>query len=130
MRQIRRNVFETNSSSVHSITICMKSDFDKWISGEVYLNKNGGWRSYSVYKRKQFVTKEEAIDILIKSEYSPVRDLTALEDDELEDYFRDKGIYTYDNYVNDYFESFESYEQSFTTPNRDEIVAFGYYGHD
>ena len=53
MRQIRRNVFETNSSSVHSMTICMKSDFDKWVSGEVYLNKNGGWRSYSVYKRKK-----------------------------------------------------------------------------
>lgn len=28
-RQIRNNVFETNSSSVHSMTICMKDDFDK-----------------------------------------------------------------------------------------------------
>ena len=28
-RQVRRGVFETNSSSVHSITMCMKSDFDK-----------------------------------------------------------------------------------------------------
>lgn len=28
-RQIRRGVFETNSSSVHSLTMCMESDFNK-----------------------------------------------------------------------------------------------------
>lgn len=38
MRQIRRGVFETNSSSVHSITMCMKSDYDKWVNGELYLD--------------------------------------------------------------------------------------------
>ena len=33
-RQIRRGVFETNSSSTHSITMCMKSDYDRWSNGE------------------------------------------------------------------------------------------------
>ena len=39
MRQIRRNVFETNSSSTHSITMCMKSEFDKWVAGELVWDK-------------------------------------------------------------------------------------------
>lgn len=127
MRQVRRNVFETNSSSTHSITICMESDYDKWIAGEVYLNKNGGWCSNSIYKEKQFVTKEEAIDILTNSKYPPKCDLITLEDGELEDYFRGEEIYTYDNYGYGYL---ESYEESFTTPNGDKIVAFGQYGYD
>lgn len=29
MRIVRKNVFETNSSSTHSITMCSESDFDK-----------------------------------------------------------------------------------------------------
>lgn len=33
-RQIRRGVFETNSSSVHSLTMCTQSDYEKWKDGE------------------------------------------------------------------------------------------------
>lgn len=35
MKQIRRNVFETNSSSVHSITMCSLEDYEKWKRGEL-----------------------------------------------------------------------------------------------
>ena len=42
-RQIRRGVFETNSSSTHSLTICLKSDYDKWNNGNVFLFKGSGW---------------------------------------------------------------------------------------
>lgn len=38
-RQVRRGVFETNSSSVHSITMCMKSEFDKWKSKELVFDE-------------------------------------------------------------------------------------------
>lgn len=34
-RQIRCGVFETNSSSTHSICICTKEDYDKWKNGEM-----------------------------------------------------------------------------------------------
>lgn len=33
MRQIRKNVFETNSSSTHSITICTQQEFDEFKKG-------------------------------------------------------------------------------------------------
>ena len=35
MKHIRRGTFETNSSSTHSICICMKEDYNKWIAGEM-----------------------------------------------------------------------------------------------
>lgn len=34
-RQIRCGVFETNSSSVHSLTMCTESDYEKWQDGEL-----------------------------------------------------------------------------------------------
>lgn len=35
MKQIRRGVFETNSSSTHSITICTREEFEKFENGEL-----------------------------------------------------------------------------------------------
>lgn len=37
-RQIRRGVFETNSSSTHSITMCSKEEYEKWRKGELLLD--------------------------------------------------------------------------------------------
>lgn len=31
---IRRGVFETNSSSTHSLSIASKEDFDAWVNGK------------------------------------------------------------------------------------------------
>lgn len=38
-KQIRRGVFETNSSSVHSLTMCTSSDYDKWKNGELVWSR-------------------------------------------------------------------------------------------
>lgn len=39
MRQIRRNVFETNSSSTHSLTMCSEDEFDNWRNGLILFDK-------------------------------------------------------------------------------------------
>ena len=97
MRQIRRNVFETNSSSTHSITICMKSEFDKWAEGELVLDRCGD--------RLVPITPE-------------------IQDEIGGDYL------TYDQFHDwDYME-YETFEESYTTPNGEEIMSFGYYGYD
>ena len=36
-RQIRQGVFETNSSSTHSITMCSGKVYDAWKAGELYF---------------------------------------------------------------------------------------------
>ena len=107
--------------------MCLKSDYNKWEAGEVYLNENSGWSSNSPYKEKQFITKEEAIDILTDNKYPPEKDLTELDSEDLEDIFRDEEIYTYENYWRDYL---EDYSATFTTPNGDTVVAFGQFGYD
>ncbi len=100
MRQIRRNVFETNSSSTHSITICMKSEFDKWVAGELAWDR---W-----HKKLVPITPEVQKSM----------------DDGDGDYL------TYDQFSDwDYME-YETYENNYTTPNGDKIVAFGYYGYN
>ena len=38
-RQIRHGVFETNSSSTHSICICTKNDYEKWKKGELLYSR-------------------------------------------------------------------------------------------
>jgi len=53
MRTIRRGVFETNSSSTHSISIVSKEEFDKWKNGELL---------YDRYE-KLFLTKDESQEL-------------------------------------------------------------------
>jgi hypothetical protein len=38
MRQIRQSVFETNSSSTHSITIVSKEDYENWEKDNLFIN--------------------------------------------------------------------------------------------
>lgn len=98
MFSIRRNVFETNSSSTHSLCICTQEEYDKWKNKEAIYNR----------------CNEELIS---------AEDYLKLEDN----WFKEE-CQTYDEYINnDYL---EYYEEKFTTPSGDKMVAFGKYGYD
>lgn len=108
MRTIRRGVFETNSSSVHSMTMCSKSEYDKWKNGEVYYNL---WR-------RCFVPCDE------EENGVPYCKMT-------DDTRRDYGILTieeYDAYIDDSY--YESFYRTYTASNDEEIIAFGFFGRD
>ena len=99
-RQIRRGVFERNSSSVHSLTMCMESDFNKWVAGELVWSRWG----------------DELVPITDEIKKS-------MEEDERE-------YLTYEQF-NDYdYIDYETFEDSYTTPNGETVKSFGYYGHD
>lgn len=117
---IRRGVFETNSSSVHSLTLCNASDFNKWISGEML---------YSIEDDK-FVPVTEV---------DPSRIITPdMEVDEDNgmwgywDYTYEKGWYlSYNTYCTHYkeetyFDIFEEYKNIGGV----DVAAFGYFGED
>ena len=109
MRTIRRGVFETNSSSVHSMTMCSKSEYDKWENGELYYNL---WRG-------RFVSPDEIIDGI---PYCQMAD-----DVRAEDY----GILTieeYDAYIDNHY--YESFGETYTASNGEEVVTFGFFGRD
>ena len=115
-RQIRRGVFETNSSSVHSLTMCSGEEYKKWENGEILYWQ---WQN-------KFGTREEIIrELKSKSWFSNV---DWSNEDKVNDIFSDEGIQTCEEFFdNEYYETFE---ERHITPSGDEVVAFGYYGHD
>ena len=106
--QIRRGVFETNSSSVHSITMCTGSDFDRWTDGELLF-----WED-----EKKFGTREEIIEDLKKSTWYDGKlrypDINWDDKDQVSDIFNDENIKMFNQYFqNDWF---ETYWEAYTTP--------------
>jgi hypothetical protein len=122
-RQIRRGVFETNSSSTHSMTMMMKSDYEKWHNENLYLFDGWtfGWAKEDAPKEKMLYTKDEAIAFMKKNRY--YKDADSIDDEML----REEKFISSDDEGSDYFESF--YEE-FTTPSGETVVAFGEYGYD
>lgn len=122
-RQIRRGVFETNSSSTHSLTMCSGEDYDKWQRDEVLY-----WRD-----KDKFGTREEIIEELkvMRSSYSGelyYDNVNWDNEDEVSDVFLDEGIQTCEEFFdNEYYETFYD---SYVTKNGDVVVSFGYYGYD
>ena len=131
-RQVRRNVFETNSSSVHSLTMCMKSDFDKWETDDLLLFTGSGWGYPDDNKpqRNHFYTKEEAIDFEKSSRYAPSEDFDWDNDEAVMEMLHDNEWYDFDYWEDNYCSEYETFEDSLITPNGEKIIAFGYYGHD
>lgn len=117
-RQIRRRVFETNSSSVHSITMCSGDEFEKWENGEVLF-----WR-----EQEKFATRSEIIEEMRTmkwSDGSPYYDDIDWDDDEaVEEFFFNEGIKTYDQFFDN--ERFEAYCEEYETKSGKKVIAFGY----
>ena len=113
-KQIRVGVFETNSSMTHALTICTEEEYEKWQNGEIF------WDNFN--DRMETKTREELMKEFEEYEYR----------DRYEDFDEwrreNKSLLTYDEDDENYY--FEHFERCFTTPSGDEMVAFGYYGHD
>jgi uncharacterized beta-barrel protein YwiB (DUF1934 family) len=111
--QVRQGVFETNSSSTHSLCIVDKSDYDKWKKGELYLQDSD-----------EFITYDEAVAYIKKHE----KEVDVNDKEAMEELFRENDIKTMDEFFDD--ECLESFEETYKTKSGDEIVAFGLYGRD
>ena len=130
-RIIRGGVFETNSSSSHSLTLTDLETFEKWKNGELLFDNYGG----------KFYTKEEAIEKLKKDgvnvdskneeddyEWCEECDCPLEECDCQPDIFRDNDLFSYsdyEEYVNEYSE--DVFEEIHTTPGGEKVIAFGHY---
>ena len=118
MITIRQNTFETNSSSTHSICICTKDQYNKWVHGELFLNES--YDKDNILEDKEYITKEEAINFLKHYGYFDE------ENEDLDYQLRDNEIYSYNSW-GDYY---EHDSHSFTTPSGDEMVVECYYGYN
>ena len=121
-KQIRRGVFETNSSSVHSITMCSRDEYSKWERGEVLF-----WKD-----QDKFGTKEDIIsELKTRKWYSGelrYPDTDWNDEDTVYDIFSDEGIQTEKQFWDNC--DYEIFSDTYTTKSGEVIKAFGYYGHD
>lgn len=133
--QIRRSIFETNSSSVHSITMVSGSEYEKWKNGELLYDR----------LNRKLVTKEE-IEKIKESDKKQCEKHNCkfyeyIYDYENYDYYYDyykedsyKDLYfrflTNDKFFDlNYFE-YTTFAKSYITNNGEEVVAFGFYGYN
>lgn len=116
-KTIRKGVFETNSSSTHSITICTSEEYKKFLNGELYVDYNG-----HLYTLEQIEAKYEKDNREWKEKYGQNYA------NNIEHYMELAGFYDYQKWED--YDYLEEYKESYTTPNGEEIVAFGKYGYD
>lgn len=138
MIKIRRDTFETNSSSTHTITIITAEEYEKWHEGKLLLqkysdrlvpvreltdaDKRDAKEEYEV-NRKIYWQKWEDMDEYsrnqVYAEYSAKlmgNDPNLLTEKQWDEWCADRGM--------------ETSCVSYTTPSGDKIVAFGYGGYD
>ena len=146
--QVRQGVFETNSSSTHTLTICSKDDYDKWKRGDVFW-LNGSW--HKLYTDKDFVTPEELEELAEKyneeqqeyidagDKFAKVLDIDKVlnerpDYDSWSDSYWNTERSALEAYTTDDFyvcnDELATYSKTFTSPSGDEMVAFGAFGYD
>lgn len=125
MRQIRNNVFETNSSSTHSLTICSKSEYERW-GEDLWFDMDddefipAGWTGDDIENVKQYYEErngEGTWESLNQEE----------QDVELTEYYwsvcKDESEWLDKREL-------ETFYTEYTSPSGDEIVVFGRFGYD
>lgn len=128
-KQIRRGVFETNSSTTHSCTIMMEDDYNRWENEELYLFDGypGTFPEDNRPKHGNLYTKSEVIEFLKAYDKKYNYDPSDYEDDDIfEDARRCEEFKSFAD-SNEYL---EAYFESFTTPSGETVVAFGEYGYN
>ena len=138
MVTVRRSVFETNSSSTHSITICSKKQFDDWMAGKCFFNVDT--EKFVVPDMSHIEEyKNEAVEqykrLKDNDPYSVSWAMLASEDQQryidahvkyrLEQERDNYNCLSYDGYKLYHKEGCEYTEKFFTTEHGDEVAAFG-----
>ena len=131
--QIRSNMFETNSSSVHSLIMCDWGEWEKWETGLTYFNfYTEKFEDTEIIEAKikaefeQYLTEE---GIIFKGEDAETEKFAAFDDFELE-WERDNETYSSSDFFEYVCNYCETFAQHHTTKNGDEVVAFGFFGRD
>ena len=133
MIKIRYSVFETNSSSVHNMTLCDTNDYARWVNGEVLFNTGHG-SSWGGNDWPQFVPVDEASKYDKYYPYPEAEDpydgsfKVVNEDGKTE--WHPRTLVTFGEYQYYVVGDFDQFKEEHITPSGDEVIAFGYCGYD
>lgn len=117
MIQARFGVFETNSSSTHSMIICTEEEYQKLKDNELYLDE---WSD-------KVITRDDALMRASKDSGYTTEELEKMDSERLSEILHEfseiVSLYDWREYLDhDY--------NHFTTPSGDQMVAICAYGHD
>lgn len=147
MKQIRKNVFETNSSSTHTLAICTEDEYKDWQDGKLLFNK---WNETFI-KNTIKITKQdrkEAEEYYTRSKGKYYKDWSELTDAEREEYtynrvsqqrrqeknslfddYEGSGL-TYQEFMQDCGnDGLETDVSHYTSPSGDKLVITCAYGY-
>ncbi len=102
--------FETNSSSVYSLTMCLKADYDRWASDNFLLFTGSGWCYPEENKpqKNHFYTKEEVIAFEKSSKYAPSTDFDWNDEDAVMEMLHENEWYDSDYWDDCYGNEYET----------------------
>lgn len=145
MKQIRCNVFETNSSSTHTLAICTEDEYKKWQEGKMLFNK---WNETFI-KNSINITKQDKVEAeekynTYKGKY--YKDWSELTEEERNEYtynyiaqqrrqeksfsFEEDGL-TYQEFMQDCSNGgLETETSRYTSPSGDKLVITCAYGYN
>lgn len=138
MLQIRRNCFETNSSSTHSLVMCEDDDYKALENNEAFL-VGSFYYSMDIVKKENLLKN---IDRYNKKQWEEYCKETGLNPESYEDFANSiingfcEGSDDSLSYEYHTFEQFwnncemETYEENYKTKDGKIIHAFGAYGYD
>lgn len=136
MISVRRNVFETNSSSTHSLIICGDKMYNDWKNMKVVYDNDNDEFVKAKQPTEQDFHKAEVMYTENKSDYmkdwkdlTPQMQLAYLKENVMEEY----GPYQYKTYEDyrDLMGKMEtSFERTWKTEHGDVVHILGYMGYD
>ena len=131
-RQIRFGMFESNSSSSHVMFMTSRKIYDEYSNGKyLYIGGTYGWKPIAPERDKPYTIEE--VKELIKNNYEYYKEINEddLDEDEIKEEWNDviwEAEFISEESIEN--QNYEEFWDSYTTPNGEEVVAFGYYGWD
>lgn len=137
MYQIRNGVFETNSSSTHSMCICTEDDFAGFKCNKAVWDKNKGKITPITKITRNYVSR--AKDYYESQKTSFMKDWDNLSEEsqlefivsEFDQTYAGDWLFEGKTFYKDWGREYNTFEDHFETPSGDQMVAFGEYSdHD
>lgn len=136
MYQIRQGVFETNSSSTHSMCICTEDEFTNFSCNKAVWDKNSETiiptnkitRNYITRAKEYYKTQQTTF----MKDWDSLPEEAQLEFmvSQFDQSYKGDWLFEGKTFYKDWGTGFERFEEHFTTPSGDKMVAFGEYGYD
>lgn len=123
--QVRQGVFETNSSSTHSVSVCLATDWDAFNRGDLWMRPSDG-KMLPADEAEKF--NEELINSRVENSKRWKTPYTR--EEIIEDYATDLYKSHADYYAWAENTCYDFFDEGTVLSNGTHVVTFGYYGYD